>query len=60
MGRKGNFAERVKKGPGRKTKKQGDPAIQNASAKKPLFSDTNAADPKKLSRHQKERAKKEH
>lgn len=27
MGRKGNYADRPKKGPGRKMKKQGDPAF---------------------------------
>lgn len=27
MGRKGNYADRPKKGPGRKTKKQGNPTF---------------------------------
>ena len=52
MGRKGNYKERVKSGPGRKTKKQGEPTFSAELALK-------AADPnKKLSSRQKKRLKK--
>eukprot|EP00096_Caligus_rogercresseyi_P011267 TRINITY_DN4384_c0_g1_i1.p1 TRINITY_DN4384_c0_g1~~TRINITY_DN4384_c0_g1_i1.p1 ORF type:complete len:763 (-),score=300.79 TRINITY_DN4384_c0_g1_i1:219-2456(-) len=39
MGRKGLFSEKAKKGPGRKTKKQGDPVYEVKSAFKPLGHD---------------------
>ena len=52
MGRKGNYKERVKSGPGRKTKKQGEPTFSAELALK-------AVDPnKKLSSRQKKRLKK--
>ena len=60
MGRKGDFAEKVKKGPGRKTKKQGDPSLQiveKRSNKIPYSGGANN-ESKKLSSHQKQRAKK--
>jgi ribosomal RNA methyltransferase Nop2 len=60
MGRKGDFAEKVKKGPGRKTKKQGDPKleiVEKSSKKFVLPGDINNGQ-KKLSSHQKQRAKK--
>ena len=61
MGRKGEFEEKIKKGPGRKSKKQGDPSIQITEQKSKKLSTSGAVDekaPKKLSRHQRERAKK--
>ena len=58
MGRKVDFAEKVKKGPGRKAKKQGPPKLEivsNTTTKKFVVP---GSEPKKLSRHQKQRAKK--
>jgi ribosomal RNA methyltransferase Nop2 len=70
MGRRGDFAEKPKKGPGRKAKKQSDPALtilagsikikEKAAAKKqvtPVKPKVPAAE-KVLSSHQKKRAKK--
>lgn len=37
MGRKANFAEKQKKGPGRKTKKQKDPVFINKKFGKTMF-----------------------
>merc|ERR1712126_84140 len=59
MGRRVDFAEKVKKGPGRKAKKQGPPnlgIVSNTRTKKFVVPGSN--EPKKLSRHQKQRAKK--
>lgn len=55
MGRKVNFSEVPKKGPGRKSRKQKDPTFDNK-----IFKDgyTDADDSKKLSHRQKIRAKK--
>uniref|UniRef100_A0A2M4BEN4 Putative trna and rrna cytosine-c5-methylase nucleolar protein nol1/nop2 n=1 Tax=Anopheles marajoara TaxID=58244 RepID=A0A2M4BEN4_9DIPT len=50
MGRKGNYIEKPKKGPGRKARKQADPVFK--------FSKDEAADGKKLSSNQKKRLKK--
>ncbi|XP_058053886.1 uncharacterized protein LOC131205693 [Anopheles bellator] len=50
MGRKGNFVEKPKKGPGRKARKQGDPVFK--------FMKDDGEDNKKLSRNQKIRLKK--
>lgn len=50
MGRKINFAEKAKKGPGKKSKKQKDPVFSKKL--------TDEAEPKKFSRKQKVRAKK--
>ena len=52
MGRQGNFAEKPKKGPGRKAKKQAPPNFSNLL--KPAAGD----DSKKLSSRQKKRLKK--
>ena len=59
MGRKVDFAEKVKKGPGRKSKKQGPPRfeiVSNSTTKKFTLPGSNV--PKQLSSHQKKRAKK--
>ena len=59
MGRSVNFAEKVKKGKGPKAKKQGPPKLEivsNTTTKKFVLPGSN--EPKKLSRHQKQRAKK--
>ncbi|XP_052861281.1 uncharacterized protein LOC128268272 [Anopheles cruzii] len=50
MGRKGNYVEKPKKGPGRKARKQGDPVFK--------FIKDDDEDNKKLSRNQKIRLKK--
>ncbi|XP_049546308.1 uncharacterized protein LOC125957562 [Anopheles darlingi] len=50
MGRKGNYIEKPKKGPGRKARKQADPVFK--------FSKDEATDGKKLSSNQKKRLKK--
>ena len=58
MGRKVDFAEKVKKGPGRKAKKQGPPRfeiVSNSTTKKFALPGSNV--PKQLSSHQKKRAK---
>ena len=69
MGRKGNFAEKPKKGPGRKAKKQSDPQLTilantiklkevAKNKKQALDKIVNAGPDKKLSSNQKKRAKK--
>ena len=59
MGRKGQFEEKVKKGPGRKTKKQGEPSLVIPATKAKTFPiESFNAPNKKLSSHQKQRAKK--
>jgi len=52
MGRKGDYTEKVKSGPGRKAKKQKPPTFANEHLLK-------SGEEKKLSSRQKKRAKKE-
>ena len=58
MGRKADFSEKVKKGPGRKAKKQGPPKLEIVSNETTKKFVVPGGEPKKLSRHQKQRARK--